>query len=315
MSSLCLQIVIFAAVALLVACLGMAIYDWCFRYRLVLRGRLDELIERRDAERRDTALFKDIARLGRDDVDQPRSFDQWLSDLLEQAGLPWSQRTVAAATAASALLSAALAVMAVGWQGLVAAPLGALLPLAVVFSRRHSRRRLLCRQLPETFQMISRAVRAGQTIPAALQIIAEDFDAPVRDEFALCYEQQNLGMSRESALRGLARRTSVMELQIFVVALLVQARSGGDLVELLENLASIVRKRLQLLERVRALTGEGRMQAMILMILPSAALVMLLAMAPDYAATLIERPGLILGAAALQGLGFVWIRRIICIDA
>ena len=69
-------------------------------------------------------------------------------------------------------------------------------------------------------------------------------------------------MSRETALRKLAKRTGTMELQIFVVALLVQARSGGDLVELLDNLAAMIRKRLKLKDRVRALTGEGRMQAL-----------------------------------------------------
>jgi tight adherence protein B len=301
MSPTSIHILTFAAVALLALSVGMMAYDWCFRYRLILRGRLDELIERHEADRENATLFKDLARLGHDENNRRRSPRQWLRDLSEQAGLPCDEWWLAAATASSAILAAGCGILAAGVWGALAAPVGALVPIGVIYSRRHRRRRRLCLQLPETFQMISRAVRAGQTIPAALQIIAEDFEAPVRDEFALCYEQQNLGMSRESALRGLARRTGIMELQIFVVALLVQAKSGGDLVDLLDNLAGMIRKRLQLRERVRALTGEGRMQATILMILPTAALAMLMAMAPDYAQTLVERPWILLGALVMQG--------------
>jgi tight adherence protein B len=173
------------------------------------------------------------------------------------------------------------------------------------------RQRKLSRQLPEAFAMISRAVRAGQTIPSALQIIAEDFDPPISTEFARCYEQQNLGISRESALRQLAKRTGIMELQILVVALLVQAKSGGNLVELLDNLSTMIRKRLKLKDRVRALTGEGRMQALVLSILPVAALVGIIVLAPEYSQCLLERPWLLAGTAAAVAAGAFWVRRIV----
>lgn len=162
--------------------------------------------------------------------------------------------------------------------------------------------------------MISRAVRSGQTVSSALQIIADDFDPPVSTEFALCYEQQNLGLSRESALRKLAERSGVMELQIFVVALLVQARSGGDIVELLDNLSSMIRKRLRLRDRVRALSGEGRMQAIVLTLLPIAALVAILCLSPDYAQALVQRPWLLLATGIAQCVGALWIRQIISVE-
>ena len=118
-------------------------------------------------------------------------------------------------------------------------------------------------------------------------------------------------MSRETALRKLARRTGTMELQIFVVALLVQAKSGGDLVELLDNLAAMIRKRLKLKDRVRALTGEGRMQALVLIILPVAALLGIILLSPEYAKELLDRPWLLAGTAAAQAAGAFWIRRIV----
>jgi tight adherence protein B len=185
-----------------------------------------------------------------------------------------------------------------------------LLPLAL-YVKRFSRQKKLSHQLPEAFQMISRSVSAGQTVPTALRIIADDFDEPISEEFALCYEQQNLGISRETSLRKLAQRTGIMELQLFVVALLVQERSGGDLVGLLDNLAAMIRKRLKLQNRIRALTGEGRMQALVLIILPIAALAAMLVLSPEYAQSLLDRPWLLGVAAGAQTLGALWIRRIV----
>jgi tight adherence protein B len=310
-----IQALPFLAVALAVMCLGMALYEGVFRYRVAMRGRFAELLEQRTGSPQDALLFKDLSRLGQDEFGGSRSFREWLGDLLEQAGAPCSLSTLVAASGIAAALAGALGFFTVGVAGLGLAPFGGLAPLGVLYSRRHSRRRRLCQQLPETFQMISRAVRAGQTIPAALQIIAEDFEAPVRSEFALCYEQQNLGMSRESALRGLARRTGIMELRIFVVALIVQSHAGGDLVELLDGLANMVRKRLALWERVRALTGEGRLQAMILMVLPTAALAFLALTAPEYSGLLLGRPWLLALAAMMQALGMMWIRSIVNFEA
>jgi tight adherence protein B len=168
--------------------------------------------------------------------------------------------------------------------------------------------------MPEAFDVISRAIRAGQTVPAAMQIIANDFDSPISDEFLCCYEQQNLGMSMEGALRNLARRTGVMELRIFVVALLVQNRGGGNLVEILNTLSDMTRKRLRLQAKVLALTGEGRMQANVLMVLPVVAFLGLLILAPAYASGLLRYPRVLVLTAFSQFLGCVWIRRIVNFD-
>jgi tight adherence protein B len=200
------------------------------------------------------------------------------------------------------------------WLAAVLVPVGLCLPFLRVAARRRLRQRKLGRQLPEAFQMISRAVKAGQTVPAALNIIAQDFEPPISEEFALCYEQQNLGLSRESALRKLARRSGIMELQIFVVALLVQAKSGGDLAELLDNLAAMIRKRLKLKDRIRALTGEGRMQALVLIVLPIVAFFGVIFLAPDYGKCLLDRPWLLAGTAAAQLIGAAWIRQIISFE-
>lgn len=303
----------FVSAFLLILSLGTLLYEWLFRYRLAVRERLHELAGS-DTQQQAAMLFKDFTRLESQKLLDRKSWEEGLRMRIEQAGLNYSVQQFVQASAAAGLV---LGVVASFWSwilGAVGGLLGALIPLVVLTLRKRSRQRTLSRQLPYAFAMISRAVKAGQTVPAALQIIASDMEAPISTEFARCYEQQNLGISRESALRQLAQRTGIMELQIFVVALLVQARSGGDLVELLDNLSVMIRKRLSLKDRVRALTGEGRMQALVLIVLPIAALVGIVVTAPEYARSLFERPWLLGGTVLAQGAGVVWIRRIVNFD-
>lgn len=304
-----IAILAFVTVAVAVAGAGSLFYDRFLRNHLAVQERVKELSHVGDSTR-SASLFKDLKRLTDQSV-RPRTFRERASQLVEQSATTLTLRQCS-------LLSIALAASAslpTAWFAPLAIPLVAgfgfaLVPLAL-FVKRLSRQKKLSRQLPEAFQMISRSVSAGQTVPAALRIIADDFDEPISEEFALCYEQQNLGISRETSLRKLAQRTGIMELQLFVVALLVQERSGGDLVGLLDNLAAMIRKRLKLQNRIRALTGEGRMQASVLIVLPIAALAAMLVLSPEYAQSLLDRPWLLGIAAGAQTLGALWIRRIV----
>src|SRR5690606_15117726 len=105
------------------------------------------------------------------------------------------------------------------------------------------------------------------------------------------------------------RRNNVMELQMFVVAMLVQRQSGGNPVELLDNLSKTIRKRLQLAGKVRAMTSEGRLQAVVLSVLPIVALGILLVVNPGYAKELLDRPMLLAGVLTSEAIGALWIRR------
>lgn len=312
MSASIISLLTFFAAALLAVSVGSLAYDYFFRYRLTVRERLKELAG--DDEDGGFHLFKDLGRLSDSEDGARDSWAKWLERLHEQAGVKWSPSSFATRSLGGGLCVALLGFLGSWWLSVLCAPFGLFLPLALLLVQRRVRQRKLSRQLPEAFQMISRAVRAGQTIPAAMQIIAQDFDPPVCDEFRLCCEQQNLGISRETALKQLARRTGSMELQIFVVALLVQAKSGGDLVELLDNLANMNRKRLKLAERVRALTGEGRMQAIVLTVLPVIAFIGVMLLSPDYAKCLLDRPWLLMVTALAELVGTLWIRRIISFE-
>ncbi|WP_428304118.1 type II secretion system F family protein [Lacipirellula sp.] len=309
MSSLWIVILVFTAVAAAVAAAGSLAYDNYLRNRFAVQERVKELSGIGDSTR-SASLFKDLKRLADQSI-QRRTFRETIDQLFEQSA---TTLTLKQALALAAALAAGVSLPA-AWFAPMTIPLAACVGFAIVpaglYFKRFARQKQLSQQLPEAFQMISRSVSAGQTVPAALRIIADDFEEPISEEFALCYEQQNLGMSRETALRKLAQRTGIMELQLFVVALLVQERSGGDLVGLLDNLASMIRKRLKLQNRIRALTGEGRMQAIVLIVLPIAALAAMLTLSPDYAQSLLDRPWLLGCAAGAQTLGALWIRRIV----
>src|SRR5579862_7082617 len=115
---------------------------------------------------------------------------------------------------------------------------------------------------------MARVIRVGQTPARAMHAVAEEFERPIAAEFAYCYEQQNLGLPSSIVLRDLAHRNGVLELHIFVVAMLIQQQTGGSLAEMMENLATVVRDRIILRSKVKTLTAEGRMQALVLMALP-----------------------------------------------
>lgn len=298
-----------AASAAFALSLGVLYYEWLFRYRIAVRERVKGISKQPDSHQT-VSLFKDIKRLQNRDF-MRQTWSEWLRQQIELTGSTWSNTMFLLCCLACGVVAASVGSLWFWWLGAALGIAGMLSPFGVLMVCTQRRQKLMSRQLPEAFSMISRAVKAGQTIPSALQIVATDFEPPISTEFARCHEKQNLGISRESALRQLAQRAGIMELQIFVVAILVQSRSGGDLIELLDNLSGMIRKRLKLKERVRALTGEGRTQAVVLIILPVAAFVGIILTAPDYAQFLIDRPMLLVATAAAQLVGALWIRKIV----
>jgi tight adherence protein B len=147
-----------------------------------------------------------------------------------------------------------------------------------------------------------------------MQGVADEFSEPISGEFSLCYEQQNLGLPTDVALRDLAARTGLVEINIFVVAVVVQRQVGGNLAEMLERLARVVRERFRIRGAIRTLTGEGRMQAGILMALPPVIFLAMLLLNREYALVLLGYPWLLVGVVVSMGIGALWIRQIINFD-
>jgi tight adherence protein B len=197
---------------------------------------------------------------------------------------------------------------AAGFLGLGAAP------LLYVRQRQKARRDRFLTQLPAAFDLMARVLRSGHSVPHAFQAVADSFEPPIAGEFAFCQEQQNLGLLPEMTYRDLARRTGVLEVKIFVMAMMIQRQAGGNLSEVLERLAALIRERVRLRNHIRTLTAEGRLQAVVLLVLPPVMFFVMRFINPPYADVLLEHSGLLVGMMASMGLGALWIRKIIQFD-
>jgi tight adherence protein B len=263
---------------------------------------------------RQSPIFKDLKAQGdnRFDEDSTGLADR-LQLLLRQSGTELTARRVlvlSAWLAAAGGFTASILAGHWGWAAL-GGLLGLSAPSVYVYARRKRRIEQLCEQLPETFDLMKRALQAGQTMTNAIQLVSRQCSAPIAEEFTLCCEQQNFGLPQETTLRDLARRTGVMELQMFAVALMLQRQAGGNPVELLDNLSELARKRTRLSMKVRAITSEGRMQAIVLSVLPVVSLIGIYVIDRTYAEVLLRQPRLLTALTVSVLLGVVWIRRIV----
>ncbi len=188
---------------------------------------------------------------------------------------------------------------------------GGAFPVFYIFQKRQQRMNQLAEQLPDALELMARVLRAGQTVPQALNGVADEFVEPIGTEFGFCYEQQNLGLPLEVALNNMVERTGLIEIKILVMAINVQRQAGGNLAELLDKLSDVMRQRQLLKGSIRSLTAEGRMQATVLAGLPFVTWIAMLFINREYAMKLLQHPPLIYGTVGLMALGIVWIRKIV----
>ncbi len=237
---------------------------------------------------------------------------------LKQADSPL---TVGQLAAASLLLAGIGFVinLAMGWPWGIGVAMGAVLmtlPLVWLFFRRRFRLARFGRQLPEALELISRALRAGHSLAAGISLVAEEMPSPIADEFAQCYEEQNLGIPLEEALEAMTERVPNLDLRFFVTAVILQRQTGGDLAEILDKIGRLIRERFRIWGQIQALTGEGRLSGIVLLALPPALFLVMLKLNPDYVMTLFTDPmgqQMLVGAIIMQLLGAVVIKKIITI--
>lgn len=145
-----------------------------------------------------------------------------------------------------------------------------LLPVLYVQWKRSSRLHRIERQLPDALDLIGRAIRAGHSFQAGLKMVGEEMADPIAKEFGMTHDEVNFGVTLQQALTNLGHRVPITDLRYFVIAVLIQREAGGNLTEVLANLSSLIRNRLQLQSKIRVLTAEGRISAWILGLLPFA---------------------------------------------
>jgi tight adherence protein B len=191
--------------------------------------------------------------------------------------------------------------------------------LPILYVRRAATKRLATfeEQFPDAVDLMARALRAGHALTTALQLVGDEVPAPVGAEFKLLFEQQNYGMSLADALRAFGDRVPMIDARFFVTAVLTQREMGGNLSEVLENLASVIRERFRVKRQVRVVSAHGRITGIVLGCLPPAVALALSVIAPDHIRILVDDPmgrTMLIGGLALQAVGVVAIRRIIQVE-
>jgi tight adherence protein B len=194
------------------------------------------------------------------------------------------------------------------------AALCGLVPFLYVSYKKHQRLRKFLRQLPEALDLIARSLRAGHTFQVGLKMVGEEFADPMGTEFDKTLAEINFGAGVAEALKNLARRVDCPDLHFFVVAILIQRETGGNLAEIAENIAQLIRKRFELQDRVRALAAEGKLSAIILFALPFFLALALSVMNPKYIGVLFTDPlgrGMLGVAAVIMFIGAIVIKKMI----
>jgi tight adherence protein B len=248
---------------------------------------------------------------------------QWgpkLAILMEQAGLNWPPARVVNLT-----IMTFGSVLAIGWlflplpklltAGLALA--AASLPWLYVVRKRKVRLHKFEELFPETLEFVSRSMRAGHAFSVSLEMIHREFPEPVSSEFRRTFEEHNLGLPIEVALQKLAKRVPSLDVHFFVSAVLLQKRTGGNLAEILDKLAYVIRERFKLRGRIRAVSAHGKMTATALSLIPVAVAILMFYTNPEYVKFFFtdDVGQIMLGSAvALQLIGYGIMQKIVKIE-
>lgn len=244
-----------------------------------------------------------------------------LEQLIEQAGLKWHPVRVVHGCLGlfivAFFLSWTLLPVHLQRLALLIGAAAASVPVLYVLRVRSARLRKFEEQFPESLEFVARSMRAGHAFAVSLEMLHKEFQEPLAGEFKRTFEEHNLGLPLDMALQKLAVRVPSLDVHFFVSAVLLQKRTGGNLAEILDKLAFIIRERFKLRGRIRAISAHGRMTGMALTSIPIGVAVLMFLVNPDYVRFFFtdEVGNLMMGAAVgLQILGYLIIKRIVSIE-
>jgi tight adherence protein B len=239
-----------------------------------------------------------------------------LQGLLDQANVEWSaSRMLMNLSGIAVAVPMLLMLFGIGILGALGVGIATFfMPLIWLSMRRKRRMKKLVYQLPDVFEQMSQALRAGHSLASAIQLIGEQMPDPIGTEFGRVFHEQNLGVKVEDALKSMADRVDQLDVRFFVTAVLIQRQTGGDLAEVLDKIGSVIRERIELFGLVQALTAEGRLSGWVLFALPFLVFGASLKLNPEYASMLLnESMGqlLLCIAIGMQLMGIAMIRWIV----
>ena len=200
---------------------------------------------------------------------------------------------------------------------MAAAILFGVAPLYYLQIKKKRRMRRFLEQLPDGLELIARGLRAGHAFTTGMKLAAENFDDPLGTEFEETLDEINFGISVPDALKNLAHRVDCPDLSFFVVSVVIQRETGGNLAEIIDSIARIIRERFKFEDKLRVLSGEARFSAKVLVALPLCVLVALRFLNPDYGNVMYEEPlgrFMLAGAACMMLFGIFVMSRMVKIE-
>lgn len=247
--------------------------------------------------------------------------DGRLQKLTARAGVEWAPGQVVFAS-----LALGLAAFNLSWyvappqiSRIVAAASLSSMALPVLYLRRKGRKRTekFEEQFPDALLFVARAMRAGHAFSVSLDMLQKEFEEPLAGEYRIVYEEQNLGLPIDVALEKLATRMPLLDVRFFVAAVVLQKRTGGNLGEILEKLASLIRERFKLRGQIRTISAHGRLSSGVLTAIPAVVAVMMYFVNPEHMRFFVDEEmgrwmaGLAIGFAVL---GYFVMRQIVKIE-
>lgn len=203
------------------------------------------------------------------------------------------------------------------WPLVLAILVGVLLatvPGTMVSVKRERRKKAFSSQFPDALEMFARSLRAGHSFTGAIQLVAQEMPHPLGSEFRQVFDEQNLGVPLREALTGMTQRVDSLDARFFVTAILIQRETGGNLAEIIDKIAHVIRERFRIQGQLKIFTAQARMTGIILSLLPAGLALAIGVLNPDYLKPLwFERAGKFLIALALcmQIAGALVIRKIV----
>lgn len=315
MNPLMLTLLIFLTVSAFIGILAFVFMD-------NKGGRTSERLDTMVGKRRKESAADLLLKQSLQETDKKNLLDALTPDLLsmqtlfEQADCHIKPSTLLGISALLGLVGATFSFLIV--RSYFFAPIVGLcamtLPFLWLLNKRRVRLKTIAGQLPDALELVARALRAGHSLAAGMHVVGEEMPSPIAEEFGRVYEEQNLGIALEDAMKSMCRRVPNLDLKFFVTAVAIQRQTGGDLAEILDKIGYVVRERFKILGQVKALTAEGRLSGVVLLALPPVLMLVMLHLKPDYVSMLWTHPmgiRMSIGATVLMILGAICIKKIV----
>jgi tight adherence protein B len=315
-SLLILAFLIFLSLFFLIRAVLVFLTDPQRRHQRRLKQRLQEIEGVETAPNVATLLKKSTLKKSVMDENLDRfKLTNHLQRLMIRANLSWTMSTFLVVTAMFGLVGMVAGIPKWGvLGGLVGCGVGLFIPYHLLVRKGKKRLQKFEKQLPDALDLLARGLKAGHAFPSGLQQVAKEIPDPLGKEFSIVYSEFSHGRDMSSALLGLCKRIDIRDLSFFTTAVLIQRETGGNLTDILDKISVLIRERFQLRNQVQALTAEGRLSGLILVLLPPVLVVLLMFVNPGYETMLFNHPvGQFMTGAAVffQLLGMLLIRKIV----